>query len=484
MESDGEQTQGWSTESVDIKVKPVKCGEVFTVDHQNYILICSLCEEPFQDTLQFGSHYQEKHVPQELESNYPPTLDSKTEEDQSELKENTTLDFTIKECSIKEEYVEETHDEDATTSNIACKQEEDVSYEKLYKLVKKSDVNLCCDLCDHQTPDEKSLRSHLTIRHNQVTCDYCDEMFASQEELEEHTSSHDKDQPYGCTYCLKSYRSKRGRQSHVSLSHKNEQHPKCAECGKSFLTKGRLQIHSQKHSTPELLTCEICRRHFTDASEKYDHICIDTDEKPFKFLETSQPCIGEVSTNSSQHDEQNRFQCVVCEKKFRSKCKLVLHLTTHYAGKQLECPDCSQKFYRCKDFQIHYKAHLRKKQFECAFCARIFKHPGALTNHQKTHTMPASEELFPCELCGKSFNIRNSLVVHIRRNHSKKDYECTVCGNTFYTSYSLKIHSVTHFTDRPLQCPDCDHKFPTLNSLRMHFRKHLNMERHTKSEVC
>ena len=54
-----------------------------------------------------------------------------------------------------------------------------------------------------------------------------------------------------------------------------------------------------------------------------------------------------------------------------------------------------------------------------------------------------SGELHQCNVCTKSFQTQNTLVLHIKSVHGGKHYKCKSCGNSFSQAGILKRHTHT-----------------------------------------
>jgi uncharacterized Zn-finger protein len=57
-----------------------------------------------------------------------------------------------------------------------------------------------------------------------------------------------------------------------------------------------------------------------------------------------------------------------------------------------------------------------------------------------------NREKFKCNLCSKSFNMRNNLNVHMRSHTKERPYECphSKCGKLFATKGNMKKHKDYH----------------------------------------
>lgn len=51
------------------------------------------------------------------------------------------------------------------------------------------------------------------------------------------------------------------------------------------------------------------------------------------------------------------FECIICNKSFRSKSKLNLHKNTHENEKKYQCDICDKRFLRVDGKRIHMRTH-------------------------------------------------------------------------------------------------------------------------------
>ena len=88
---------------------------------------------------------------------------------------------------------------------------------------------------------------------------------------------------------------------------------------------------------------------------------------------------------------------------------------------------------------------------ECHFCNKIFKYKSSLRVHLQTHI---NKDAFPCKLCGMSYPTKTALKLHIS-SHSK-DFSCDFCTKSFSQKSNLKTHiNLVHTSITRFECDIC-----------------------------
>lgn len=95
--------------------------------------------------------------------------------------------------------------------------------------------------------------------------------------------------------------------------------------------------------------------------------------------------------------------------------------------------------------------------------------------------MTNKKNIFPCEMCSKSFSQNSNLATHIKHIHQGlRDYICDICSKQFKTNGSLAQHTLTHSSDRKFECTVCSKKFRDKYALSRHSLIHSG----NKNQVC
>lgn len=174
-----------------------------------------------------------------------------------------------------------------------------------------------------------------------------------------------------------------------------------------------------------------------------------------------------------------KYQCEYCEKKFKKKCNLVMHMKSH-------CKDDNTLKTKAPSRKNSSSTDDKEKQ-KCPFCNRIFKR-----KHECRLVEPKAPTIFSCAYCPETFSTYPKIYVHHKAHHSDKPkplspFQCDICGAFALRLYALKRHMLVHTDYAPFECDLCKKKFRTRQKLTEHQRKHIpKAERDDKykCEIC
>jgi len=140
--------------------------------------------------------------------------------------------------------------------------------------------------------------------------------------------------------------------------------------------------------------CPTCKKKFGSKSSLYNH--------------------------KKLHEKSNPNQCKICLKFFQSNYHLKRHSKTHFDKMPYACTICETKYNRLCRFstkyqlQLHQTTHGGDGNFKCIPCNRSFKTKTNLNIHMLSHYEPK----FSCDKCGMKFHTLSGLKQHDKKKHT------------------------------------------------------------------
>lgn len=150
-------------------------------------------------------------------------------------------------------------------------------------------------------------------------------------------------------------------------------------------------------------------------------------------------------TNSSiiHSTEKRIFNCQFCDATFRLHQELLMHESTHkrtLANINLKrCKICGIACNNNEALLVHLKEY--HEYFECDLCQKIYRTKNHLKLHMKVH-INARE--FKCTICPKAFNFLSQVKRHERSHSTTYVWYCEICGVGFKTKPNLAHHMRGH----------------------------------------
>ncbi|XP_059061619.1 gastrula zinc finger protein XlCGF26.1-like [Achroia grisella] len=252
----------------------------------------------------------------------------------------------------------------------------------------------------------------------------------------------------------------------------------CPLCPATYHTALALKAHMKEMKHNLIYKCEQCKQRFTTNFQLDRHMfSIHGDISPFKCKYCPKMFCLETSLleHENLHNEQNLYQCDVCNTMLMSKGTLTRHMLRHL-GRQRKyvCELCGGTFNDQCNLRNHVQTvHEKLKLYKCQVCSKAYAANKTLKIHMRLHT---GERPYSCHICSKAFTSFSSCKSHMFSHDSNHKYKCKVCSDTFKTRGGFAKHTRTHVGMKPLICDLCGRDFTCKYSLKRHIFKHTGLK--------
>lgn len=196
---------------------------------------------------------------------------------------------------------------------------------------------------------------------------------------------------------------------------------------------------------------------------------------------TSEPkdkVIGQRKTrrggSQSTRQDKNITQPQQCAGKQHAKevqkpSKLKRHRNSDKSEKSLKCDTCGKRFNFKSTLHIHIRIHTGERPYVCKTCGKSFTQQGHLSSHILIHT---GEKPYVCLTCKKGFLRKKSLRDHMIIHTGLQPHVCVTCEKGFILKKDLTAHKKTHKAEKPHVCQTCGSAYTLKSTLRSHMRVH------------
>nr|CAD7589754.1 unnamed protein product [Timema genevievae] len=314
---------------------------------------------------------------------------------------------------------------------------------------------------DHPNMSGNLRTSTLCKRSKSHLCKVCGKGYTTKGSLSQHINIH-KGQRFNCKKCGMTFTYKSNLRSHW-LRHLGLRLFKCETCGKNFNQNSNLTRHKMIHEEEILFKCRWCA--------KTIHLTIHSGEtlvKSFKCEECGKAFLTKSNLNihSISHNGLKLHSCELCGKFFKYKSYLKNHAYTHNSHKAFKCEECGMNFAQKCHLKKHSLRHSKQPLFVCEVCGKSFKQKRYLTMHKicrkrrklKNHNVDLSgQKYFRCNKCGNSSLSKGNKTRHTQRDKKFKksapNYGHSTHVNTEY-SFSFEFVKKQELSHE-LPCDPC-----------------------------
>lgn len=143
-----------------------------------------------------------------------------------------------------------------------------------------------CDTCGQRFRTKENLKLHKTSHTGEkpYACSTCGQTFSRKRDMRRHQCIHTKELPYACELCPSKFDKKPSLEKHIQLHASGVEFHHCVECHKFFRSGKTLKKHQTWHNKEMPYPCHLCPKSFTRKSRLDDHMLThvpsDLREKP------------------------------------------------------------------------------------------------------------------------------------------------------------------------------------------------------------
>ena len=171
--------------------------------------------------------------------------------------------------------------------------------------------------------------------------------------------------------------------------------------------------------------------------------------------------------NKPEINETKTYQCDLCVVDDGSN---TLNTKSHEGNK---CSICGKSFEKSSKLRRHV-LNVHEKMTP-------FKNLRALVRHKiKSHGQSPQSvhegQIHNCEICGKSYNSKNSVELHTKSVHEKLKFSCKLCGKSFTQKHTIKKHMLDIHGIYPKNKKD--NSWYTLNPVEDSVQSNQNVSNH------
>lgn len=341
-----------------------------------------------------------------------------------------------------------------------------------------SPSSLQCEECKRTFTTANRLAAHIRV-HEQGTheCPECDKVFKKLVSLQTHMRTHSGEARFLCVDCGHGFTTEMTLMIHRK-THTSEPLHRCPFCAKTFTNMTKFLYHRRTHKIREpvvqdsqfVLAKQSSLSIIQRAREREAAWKKERQELPTSFVKDSSemgPVVIEgitVVSRSAEPTENGLHAKLLNTEQTPNEAKMQTcdpnHLTTG-----------NVKESRMQESKCKNPAAEEDLKFPCSTCKKRFSSQVRLLRHRRTaHT---AERRFNCNICGKLFKKQIHLRNHLRTHTGERPFQCSVCGKTFSSLANLSRHGLTHTGVRPYRCDICHKAFSQSSNLRQH-RQHLH----------
>jgi len=305
------------------------------------------------------------------------------------------------------------------------------------------------------------------IREDTATfkCLHCNKCFVESSRLKKHMFYHDREKPFTCEQCSKSFAALDTLLQHVERQHSTEKIHQCENCDKRFASRSSLKYHRMTHRMR--FGCDVCGRRFSRSQRLKTHLALHESKKVYEYdLDDNVSDIADcLQMPMPSGASEKPYGCDLCDKKFTHLRELDWHRVIHAGENKFECMLCNKKFPKSSKLKRHFLVHTGEKPHSCEECSKRFATTSDLKRHQRRRCCGM---LHTCSQCDSAYTQAEQLEVHMETHRLQYNGEPVPASVD-----SVHLETCTATFPGAVHCPSCGVKFEDVVSRDEHSCRHL-----------
>ncbi|KPJ10604.1 Zinc finger protein 782 [Papilio machaon] len=392
-------------------------------DHQSHI--------PEQgDNLECQQNVFFEHKPNNILDHQQSDISEHLESLEEKSECGAGLDFEIYSQSSNESSV--ISEENSSTKSV-CNSKINKNSSSTDTILTWNDYQWTCSICETQFSTNEELKQHSMQYHqicNALICHPCNIRKLHLNALIVHVQRHHKNLKFMCYKCNCKFSCTRALNSHTRKAHGPRLKYVCPGCNADFENSEELQVHTDTFYrgkrfinlpvelvSPNGLSCNICKKSFSNKQLLNSHLFIHTDRKKEHICDLCGKGFykkNQLKCHSMTHKDQRSHECNICKSSFKTIMQLRKHTATHSGEKPHKCDQCGKGFRLKSYLKSHVIIHTNSLPYDCMYCDKKFRFKTLRNQHIRQHT---GFQPYTCEICARDFTNWSNYNKHMKRRH-------------------------------------------------------------------